>query len=292
MKKFILATLLATFAGLIHAQIPNAGFENWETLLGTTTKTPSGFISSNYAVYDGGEASVFEIAGVSGKGASLQTQMMIDPDTEDTTYEGGFLMSGDLDIWSGTLNEKFPVSGKPLFLKGHYDYHPAGDDEFAITLVLYKDGVMIGTAELAGTAATNSYQAFSVAVDYTQNVTPDSASLTIISSVSATQAGTILNVDEFSLDYGTPNAVETASSTDLSAYPNPANGQVHVVLPEWIKTGTFILVNARGQIVKTGNLYQGTYAMTLETADLPEGVYFFQINDGLNSAKSKISILH
>ncbi len=292
MKKFILATLLATFAGFVHAQIPNAGFESWETLLGTTTKTPSGFISSNYAVYDGGEASVFQIAGVSGKGASLHTQMMIDPDTEDTTYEGGFLMSGDLDIWSGTLNEKFPVSGKPLFLKGHYDYQPAGDDEFAITLVLYKDGVMIGTADLAGTAATNGYQAFSVAVDYTQNVTPDSASLTILSSVNATQAGTILNVDEFSLDYGTPNGVETALSADLSAYPNPANGQVNIVLPEWIKTGTFILVDARGQIVKTGNLYQGTYAMTLETADLPEGVYFFQINDGLNSAKSKISILH
>ncbi|HCS21278.1 MAG TPA: hypothetical protein DIW47_12085 [Bacteroidetes bacterium] len=292
MKKFILATLLATFAGLVHAQIPNAGFENWETLLGTTTKTPSGFISSNYAVYDGGQASVFQIAGVSGKGASLVTQMMIDPDTEDTTYEGGFLMSGELDIWNGSLNEKFPVSGKPLFLKGHYHYLPSGDDEFAIALVLYKDGIMVGTADLSGTAATNGYQAFSVAVDYTQNVTPDSASLTVISSVDATQAGTILNVDEFSLDYGTPNAVETVQSTALTAYPNPANAQVNIVLPEWIKTGTFVLVNAQGQVVKTGNLYQGTYTMTLETADLPEGVYFVEINDGQNAARSKISITH
>lgn len=292
MKKFILATLLATFAGLVHAQIPNAGFENWETLLGTTTKTPSGFISSNYAVYDGGEASVFQMAGVSGKGASLVTTMTIDPDNGDTTYEGGFLMTGDLDIWSGSLNEKFPVSGKPLFLKGHYDYQPSGDDEFAITLVLYKDGMMIGMADFSGTSATNGYQSFSVAVDYTQNVTPDSASLTIISSVDATQAGTILNVDEFSLDYGIPNGLETSVNNELSCYPNPANKQINIVLPEWVKTGTFTLVNAQGQIIKSGSLYQGTYAMTLETADLPAGVYFVTISDGHNAAKTKISIAH
>lgn len=292
MKKLILATLLATFAGLVHAQIPNAGFENWETLLGTTTKTPSGFISSNYSVYDGGEASVLQTTGVSGKGASLVTQMMIDADNGDTTYEGGFLMSGDLDIWSGSLNEKFPLSGKPLFLKGHYAYQPAGDDEFAITLVLYKEGVMVGTAEFSGTTVTSGYQPFSIEVDYLQSIVPDSASLTIISSVNATQAGTILNVDEFSLDYGTPNSVAIPESSILSTYPNPANSQVNIVLPEWLKEGAFTLMNTQGQVVKSGRLYQGTGTMSLETSDLPAGVYFVQINDGSNTAKSKINIIH
>lgn len=291
MKKLFLATLLAAFAGMIHAQVPNGSFENWTNLIGTTTKNPNNFMSSNLAVYAGAAPSVLETTGVAGKGAELISQMVIDEDNGDTTYESGFLLSGEFNLMTGEMNEKFPVSGKVLKLKGHYNYQPLGGDEFSIALVLYKEGVLIGTAVVSDTAASQGYQSFDVEVDYTMAGTPDSASLSIIASSGQVTAGTKLSVDEFSFEMETPNGIETATDLALLCYPNPANSYVEVSVPEEIKTGTYTLVNAQGQIIKTGDLYQGN-RLRIETSELREGVYFFQLNSGEKINKSKIVIAH
>lgn len=292
MKKLILASLLATFAGLLHAQVPNGSFETWENLFMTTTKTPSDFISSNFSVYDGADPSVVQTTGVSGKGASIMTQMLIDANTGDTTYESGFLSSGEVDIFNGTFLDKFAVTGKPLKLEGYYAFHQAGNDEFAILLTVFKNGVAIGMAQLVDSMESLTYQSFSIEIDYFQNDIPDSASITILSSFDKATFGTVLKVDEFTLDFGTPNSLVSADAITLTCYPNPANNYVEIVRPEWLTTGVYAVMNAQGQQVTSGTFSEGDATMRLETAELPAGTYFIQISDGQNAARSKISITH
>jgi hypothetical protein len=292
MKKFILATLLATFAGLLQAQIPNGNFETWENLFMTTTKTPADFVSSNFSVYDGADPSVVQTTGVSGKGASLMTQMLIDANTGDTTYESGFLSSGEVDIFNGTFIDKFAVNGKPLKLEGHYAYQRAGSDEFAIFMTLFKNGVAIGMAQFVDSAESVAYQSFSIEIDYFQNDIPDSASLVIMSSFEEATMGTVLNVDEFTLDFGTPNSVVSADAITLTCYPNPANSYIEIARPEWLTTGVYTVMNVQGQQISSGNFHEGEATLRLETAGLPAGTYFIQLSDGQHMAKSKIAITH
>ena len=83
---------------------------------------------------------------------------------------------------------------------------------------------------------------------------------------------------------------ELASTTDLSAYPNPANNQVTVAYTISNAANVAItLTDITGKVVLTNNLglqNEGNYSVNVNTSDLADGVYFYSLLvDGVATTK-------
>lgn len=72
----------------------------------------------------------------------------------------------------------------------------------------------------------------------------------------------------------------------LGVFPNPASNQVQFVLPEDVSaTGNIELLDESGRLVKVIKVDQNK--MTVQTSDLPNGIYFYKFYNG--ESRSKIN---
>ncbi len=132
---------------------------------------------------------------------------------EDLTIPG-ILASGyfDLDYPIGeNLIIGRPYIKKPSSLNGYIKYLPADNDTLVIFVALTKynselsirDTIARGEYTYSGTIS--SYTAFTMNIDYTQTIAPDSVHVILLSSVSGKEmkghAGSVLFVDELSFTY-------------------------------------------------------------------------------------------
>ena len=93
-----------------------------------------------------------------------------------------------------------------------------------------------------------------------------------------------------------PVAVESLGTTPFlsAAYPNPANGRFSMdyLLPQNL-TGTVIIHNLTGIVVKEQLICDPSGRVTMSTSDLVDGVYFYTLNtNGTSTRTRRVIIKH
>lgn len=132
---------------------------------------------------------------------------------EDLTIPG-ILASGYFDPDS-PIGENLiigrPYTKKPKSLNGYMKYYPADNDTLVIFVALTKFNTVtslrdtIGRGEYTYSGVISPYTAFSINIDYSQNVNPDSVHVILLASASGKEmrghAGSVLFVDELKFTY-------------------------------------------------------------------------------------------
>lgn len=79
----------------------------------------------------------------------------------------------------------------------------------------------------------------------------------------------------------------------ISIYPNPANREVNVVLPERTLTPIALnLMDAHGRTVHTNAFATGEQQKTIDTSELAAGLYIIQLNTSQGVVRKKVMVVH
>lgn len=286
MKKITLLTVVLCFFWAAHAQLPNPGFEDWDSLTvvnGIRVYDPMHWYSRNTEMIGIGKTAPVSMTtdAHSGKYAVKITSVM-----DDNEKYAGMLASGysegqtteELD-----RGEKFKLTGRIKSYSGWYKYTPASElDSFIVMLKFYKNGLSYGSAYYAG-GATTEYKHFVWELSYPSNIpSPDSAKFVIISSAYGGNEGTELIIDDIEVQYHTPTGLShVESNPSIAIYPNPAVDHITLFgLPP--KVRSILVANSKGVIVKDAVMKENE----LDVTHLPSGFYCIVIvdNDGNQSA--------
>lgn len=161
-----------------------------------------------------------------------------------------------IDIFAQTyaINGGTPIHDMPTHLKGFYKFQPKGGDSCAIGIGLTKwnNGVRdsIGIGAFSTHDTVNVWTPFYAWIDYVLTEQPDTFNILAISSAdNMPTAGTVLYVDNISLDYTTGiNREDPASGIDI--YQDREEQQILVYFDFEKPEATEIqLFNMTGQVV-------------------------------------------
>ncbi|MFY8020944.1 MAG: T9SS type A sorting domain-containing protein [Bacteroidia bacterium] len=229
MKKILLLIGgLSLFLSSIKAQIPNAGFENWDTTNLFIYKHiyPVGWMSNNLywqsvnkqnAVVPSGDAHT-------GKYAMKMTVLNDTSASKQGASCGTFV--GDLFMGEG--NGKFPIQNKPSGFEFWYQFNGTKTENFIVFMNLYKGENQVGSAMAYGQEFTNNWTKHISQIDYTSEELPDSASISIMVGYSDTPTvGTIFMIDDLAFIHTTA-IKESQLENDFVVYPNPSSGEVNI----------------------------------------------------------------
>lgn len=126
----------------------------------------------------------------------------------------GIMASGYFDM-EETIGENLiigkPFTQTPISLNGFYKYLPATNDTLVIFVALTKYNTTnqsrdtIAQGEYVYSGIVDTYEAFNLDIEYTQNISPDSIHVILLASVSGKEMkghpGSVLFVDELSFTY-------------------------------------------------------------------------------------------
>jgi hypothetical protein len=264
MKK-TLYTLLLLFATYLTAlaQVPNAGFESWDSLSffnGVRIYDPMEWMSSNAEMVSIGKSQSISMSTDAHTGSyAAKIISMVD----DGQMQGSLLISS-----------KFPLTGRIKYFDVWYKYTPVNTDSFRIYLAMYKNGQSYGQAYALKGETQNTYSKIHWELTYPDNVpAPDSASFIIQASIYNDSEGSVLLLDDIAVGYQATGSNEVDQTPQITSYPNPVvNEMTFLGCPP--KKVLYVIRNSKGAVVKEGALDSGS----LSTHDLAEGMYFVQLN--------------
>jgi hypothetical protein len=303
MKKiFILfATSMLSIGAFAQKQVPNGGFENWNDSINpigwNTYASPTAFGPQycRFAVKD--TSAQAHIAG------SVTLRMKTDtasPQGITRSYVGlGTIAVAGAPTFTGTA-----FNGRPDTLFLSYVYFsgagPQGADSALVQIDLQKAGTSIftGGVHTFYLPPTNfTMAAFPLTSLYSSTDTPDLLKIVFKSSKSAAGAefGSTLYLDEvhFNDTVAVVNGINDINAgAAVSAYPNPANSTVNIVVAQNEVGSAIQLIDLAGREVYNGTLSSTSTA--IDTRNLESGIYAIRIasNDHLTIFKGKISIAH
>jgi len=279
MKKTVavvwVSACLFSLPGILSAQIPNAGFENW------TNGEPDGWWTQYLNML--GVASITKSTDAHSGSSALRGEVK--------SFYGNPVTP---ILFAGSAASGIPCTSRAGSLKGYYKFGPAAssEDEFEVDVILYKSNWVtdiVGAGSWStGTSAT-SYTQFAVPIDYITGDSPDSAYIMISlqgSGGSDAQVGSYFLLDD--LSFGPATAIEGSGTRQpaqfklFQNYPNPFNPTTDVSFSVPSNGRALLKVfNVMGQQVATlfdrpvsaGNTYHAVFNGTGE----PSGVYFSRL---------------
>ncbi len=285
-------TIFALFLSLcLSAQdtLNNYGLNSWESSGKQPPfdwEEPIGWTSSN-------SLTEFISAGVSKtqipQSGSLQAQIK----TLNVFGQNvpGLLFYGDFPV-SISDTARIPLlGGEPMttvksMAYGLYNFTSSDTTDSATVIIAFKkfntstqkpEAVAMGTLRLAQTQA--GLYPFVVDIKMLNGTTPDSVSITMISTgTSDFKNGGILTVDF--LQFTQPLSVNPIIPSTVSIYPNPAQNEVFIELPNANNTGytSYTITDIMGKQIATGTIAKNSLLQKVDVANLNKGYYFIVLN--------------
>jgi hypothetical protein len=282
---YIFALLLGVTTSPLFGQIPNAGFEAWDSLTlvnNIRIYNPTDWNGSNIDFVSANAPQTVEMTtdAHSGKYAVKLTSAINDEQRQATYLNSGYNIGESPD---DPLADKFPLKGRINGFEGYYKYVPHHEDSFQVFLALYRDGIYIGQSFIRIATPTNSYTKFWHPVNFPATMTPpDSAIFIIEPSIEDGGEGSVLYLDDMKITYGfTMGTEETPDQPEISLFPNPATDEMTLLGYNPKRPYGYHLTGIDGKIIQSGTLTDNT----LDVNFLQTGLYILTlINDeGLTS---------
>jgi hypothetical protein len=266
--------------------VPNGGFETW----------------INYGNYENPQywdTPNQELESIPFFGTSVVTKST---DSEEGSYSAkletkhivilplnipGFITLGNLTIDLNTLSYSVtggvPINDNPTHLLGFYKYYPQGGDSCLIGIALYKTignvTDTIGYAYFSTHNTVNDWTPFSAWINYDTVATPDTMNIIALSSAQDTAtAGTILYVDNITLDY-TLGVEHQDPQAGIKTYQDRETKRILLFFDFDNPQQTSVaLYNMSGQIVKanqTGLVRK--QKLEISYRDFNQGIYVLEV---------------
>ncbi|MGZ5304943.1 MAG: hypothetical protein ACXWDO_12570 [Bacteroidia bacterium] len=236
MKKilYILTALLT----LIQAQntkaqtvIPGNDFEKWENMF---VELPEGWLTSTLV------DPLSEVKSATKSTDAYNGKYALRLETIESEFEGqrsimpGFAISGKMSFTEHEMG--FPCNTRPEKLSFYYKYAPVFNDTMVVYIELRKTDpeygpVVIGNGIFLGSDTKNAYTKGELDIYYDSNEMPDTAMIVIFSGTDTINAGSVLLIDYFQLDFHLSTAVEKPEMKNNlglgNVYPQPAKDMVN-----------------------------------------------------------------
>jgi hypothetical protein len=255
---FSLSTLV--FRNAAEAQIPNGGFENWNTDGGY--EDPDGWITQNEI------SSVFSVLlcekGTPGNPGASYMKLT----TKSVGPFGVMPASLTSGVQGGPGNPfGFPMSTRPDALTGFIKHMQPAADTSLITIAFTKWNTITQERESIGaalgffTGAQTTWQPLNMPITYGSPLTPDTAVIIMLSTTSPTpDLGSYIYLDDLGFDGGSGVQETTSNDASLEIRPSLAsteiNVQGHTLLREltiWTVSGGLVMrETANEQLVTLG----------------------------------------
>ncbi|MES2381044.1 MAG: T9SS type A sorting domain-containing protein [Bacteroidota bacterium] len=271
-KLYYTLALLCGLSTAAFAQVPNPGFESWDSLSIVNNKriyNPTGWFSTNADMVGNG----FEQPVTMSTDARTGTYaVQITASLDDAGKQAAILSTGSSVSFdfSKDQGEKIALQGKIKSFQLYYKYLTAINDSFMVYLAMYKDGQYYGQAYTKRGQA-NTYQKLLVELNYPSTVAPpDSAKLFIFASTQ-NNAGSILTIDDVSIGYAN-TGIANITKKRLGVYPNPAKNNI-TVSDNDMQNASYKIIDNQGQVAQEGILENNQ----INTANLTQGVYMIQM---------------
>ena len=215
----------------------------------------------------------------------------------------GVAFTGTIDFDPQTFEYSFVVgvgvSGRPSKLKGYYKYSPVGGDTMAIVIGLFKwneleqnlDSIGGGLFFTANTITT--YSRFEIPIEYfVPDEEADTMYIMMFSSTDTYHEGSVLKVDDLTLDYSGAGINNNYYTDKINCYPNPADDCLFIELISPLENGEVIITNILGSEVYKVRISNND-ENKIPVGFLNNGIYFATISSNNRQIYSrKILIQH
>lgn len=302
MKKTLLFGLLISFtfgsAFSQEAQVPNGGFETWEThVLGY--ETPVGWDNPNAVLALFGLTPVTPSEDAAGGtfSALLESKLL-------QATDGEFVIPGVVTLGTfvvdyinntATLEGGIPFTDRPIALKGSYKNYPAAGDSTMIVAIFTRWVPAKGKRDTIGFAGMfpketiDTWTNFSIPVNFFTEDAPDTMNVNVVSSnMMFPNKDSYMFIDNLAFEY--PAGIhEQEFLVETSVFPNPATDKVSFSFEKDIRAEIQIFSND-GQIVYSS--FVDGNKQEADLSQLSSGTYFYTVLEGNKKLSSGKIILN
>ncbi|MBP6697939.1 MAG: T9SS type A sorting domain-containing protein [Flavobacteriales bacterium] len=268
-----LSSFLASVAALTiastSAQIPNGGFETWNTV--GTYDDPAQWITFNgLTSLAGADPSCAQ--GTPGAVGNYYATLT----TRNTTFG---LFAGSFSVGNPTTGSTgFAFTSRPDALTGQWQYAIQPSDSGFVgvyltkwnTSTMHSDSIGGGVGYAIGTLS--GWQPLNIPLEYFSAVNPDTAYVFVTSSLNSPVDGSFIKIDDLGFGAATSLA-EQDQVPDLRIYPSLATDLLHVAADGPIAFVKVMDLTGR-TVLEKPVVAERT---TVQLADLPAGRYFMHV---------------
>jgi hypothetical protein len=282
---FVTALMLTTL--ISKAQIPNAGFENWDNM--GLYSNPSGWGTMNNTT---ALASVYTAEkGIPGFPGTSYLKL-----TSKTTPLGvanGIAVSGKLDSLTMQPISGFAYAARPASLNGAEQHMIFGSSpgEISVTLTKWNTNTnmrdVIGIASVTLSGMSMSWATFSIPITYSLPDLPDSCIIVMKASGAAPANQDYLWVDNLNF-IGTPAFNTDINSSHFSIYPNPSGDFWQVTKADIQEITGYTLTDVYGKIVSTELINKVRSSFKVPNSNLSAGQYLLTIHSNNTNYNYKL----
>lgn len=281
MKKLILTSMIGLYAAATaFTQIPNANFELWtETLL---INEPNNWFTLNSLSFTGYPITITKVDGETGFALKAEVKTFTANNKLDTAV--GFTASGSGDFFTQKFSLGFPINSRPSAITGVSKFFSSGKDTAMVIVGFSKWNKMTNQADsIGGTFSafyTNqtTFTKFASPIFYNSAVTPDTAVIYIISSVTKKPIpGTSIIIDNLGLTGGANGVMDALSTLKNNVFPNPATTELTISNID-LSVSSLVVTDLAGKVVEKTTLVNNE-SLKLNTSNYTGGMYFYELKN-------------
>ena len=294
MKKLFTFLCTVLISNSLFAQIPNPGFETWDTTGGynhpVSWDSPDSITNSS-SVYPCEQGT---------PGAAGSFYLKLTSKAILTTVVPGVAVSGKINFTTFQPQSGFAYTLRPANLTGSWAYMASGSDQGHIMVLLTKwnsgtssrDTVAFTDYALPGMVM--SWASFSIPISYQSSSYPDSAIILLSASGAAPEAFSYLWVDRLAFSGTTTAGLGNAPGAFKSTiYPNPASSAATILYKSASGRDITICISdisGRSIMKLTQAVTVGENRLPVNISGVAQGVYVVRIIDGENTEVQKLVV--